>query len=60
MTAKHCSVFLMKSTKRDIHYNTKHHTWIQVAMWPLFSSDLSATMSLSFVPGMNLNEENPW
>ena len=32
---------------------------IHVAIFPLFSSDLRATMTESFVPGTNLNEENP-
>ena len=36
-----------------------HHTCLQVATVPLISSDFSATMTLSFVPGMNLNEEKP-
>ena len=32
---------------------------IHVAIFPLFSSDLSATRIESFVPGTNLKEENP-
>ena len=32
---------------------------IHVAIFPLFSSDLSATKIESFVPGTNLKEENP-
>ena len=32
---------------------------IHVAIFPLFSSDLRATMTESFVPGTNLKEENP-
>ena len=32
---------------------------IHVAIFPLFSSDLRATMTESFVPGTNLNEEKP-
>ena len=33
--------------------------YIHVAMVPLFSSDLSAMMMESWLPGRNLNEENP-